>query len=120
MDSKELVAVATKWFDAFNQNNLEMLLMLYDDHAVHYSPKLKVRLPETKGLISGKNALRSWWKDAFDRLPSLHYEVKRLTPYADRIFMEYIRHVEGEEDLMVGEMLEIRNGKIIKSTVFHT
>ena len=119
MDLKELETIATKWFSAFNQHNLEMLLELYDDHAVHYSPKLKVRLPQTKGLISGKNALRSWWQDAFDRLPSLQYEVIRLTPYEDRVFMEYTRHVDGEEDLMVGEMLEIKNEKIFKSMVFH-
>jgi hypothetical protein len=33
--------------------------------------------------------------------------------------MEYIRHVNGEEDLAVGEMLEIQEGKIIHSKVFH-
>ncbi|MCI0750494.1 MAG: nuclear transport factor 2 family protein, partial [Flammeovirgaceae bacterium] len=85
----------------------------------HYSPKLKVRHPETKGLIKGKEALRSWWQDAFERLPSLRYEPVRLTPCEDRVFMEYIRHVAGEEDLEVGEMLELRNGLIVQSIVFH-
>jgi hypothetical protein len=33
--------------------------------------------------------------------------------------MEYVRHVQGEEDLYVGEMLEIEHGKIIASSVFH-
>ena len=83
------------------------MLLLYDDEASHYSPKLKVRQPETKGLIKGKPALRAWWQDAFLRLPSLKYELIRLTPYEDRIFMEYIRHVNGEEDLTVGEMLPV-------------
>lgn len=96
-----------------------MLLALYHDHAEHFSPKLKIRRPETNGLILGKEALRAWWQDAFDRLPSLHYEVVRLTPHEDRVFMEYVRHVNGEEDLFVGEMLEIRNNLIIKSSVFH-
>ena len=78
-----------------------------------------MRHPETNGLIKGKVALRAWWQDAFDRLPSLQYEVVRLTPHNDHVFMEYIRHVKEEEDLYVGEMLEIKNGKIVKSTVFH-
>jgi len=119
MRAEDLNNIAIKWFAAFNEHNLENLLALYDDHAQHYSPKLKIRQPESNGLIKGKAALRAWWQDAFDRLPSLQYEVVRLTPHDDRVFMEYIRHVDGEEDLYVGEMLEVRNGLIIASAVFH-
>jgi hypothetical protein len=115
----QLSSIAHQWFDAFNTHDLEALLSLYHNDAQHYSPKLKVRLPETNGLIKGKSALREWWKDAFNRLPTLHYELVRLTPHENRIFMEYIRHVQGEEDLFVGEMLEVENGLIIRSTVFH-
>jgi predicted SnoaL-like aldol condensation-catalyzing enzyme len=111
--------MALKWFEAFNEHNLEKLLSLYDDNAQHYSPKLKVRLPETKGLIKGKEALRSWWKDAFDRLPSLQYEVIKLTADDEQVFMEYVRHVEHEEDLSVGEVLQIENGFIVFSRVYH-
>jgi len=78
-----------------------------------------VRQPETNGLIKGKAALRAWWQDAFDRLPSLRYKIVRLTPNQDRVFMEYVRHVVGEDDLYVGEMLEIKNELIVKSSVFH-
>ena len=119
MSSSELSEIALKWFKAFNDKNLEQLLSLYHNHAEHFSPKLKVRHPETKGLIQGKGALRVWWQDAFDRLPSLNYEVIRLTSQEDRVFMEYVRHVIGEDDLYVGEMLEVRDGLIIKSSVFH-
>jgi limonene-1,2-epoxide hydrolase len=111
--------IAIQWFKAFNEHNLENLLSLYDDHAEHYSPKLKVRMPETLGLIKGKAALRNWWQDAFDRLSSLKYEVVKLTADDEQVFMEYIRHVNGEEDLKVGEVLEIKNGLIIASRVYH-
>src|SRR5258706_14061915 len=119
MTSSELNEIARRWFAAFNDKDLERLLALYHDNAEHFSPKLKVRHPETNGLIKGKVALRSWWQDAFERLQSLQYEIIRLTPHEDRVFMEYVRHVNGEEDLFVGEMLEIQNGLIIKSSVFH-
>jgi len=119
MNTAKSYEIAQSWFAAFNNKDLKELLALYDDNAEHFSPKLKVRHPETKGLIKGKAALRSWWQDAFDRLPSLHYEIVRLTPHEDRIFMEYIRHVNDEDDLYVGEMLEMQNGLIVKSSVFH-
>lgn len=111
--------IAHAWFDAFNAHTLEQLLQLYHEDAEHYSPKLKLRHPDTQGLIKGKPALRAWWQDAFDRLPTLHYEVVRLTPHVDRVFIEYVRHVAGEEEIYVGEMLEIENGFIIRSSVFH-
>ena len=119
MSAQKNKEIATKWFKAFNDHNLENLLSLYNDHAQHYSPKLKVRKPGTEGLIKGKAELRLWWQDAFDRLPSLRYEVVKLTADDEQVFMEYIRHVNGEEDLRVGEVLEIRNGQIIFSRVYH-
>ena len=111
--------IATQWFLAFNNHQLENLLALYHENAQHYSPKLKLRFPETMGLIKGKEALRLWWQDAFDRLPTLCYEVIKLTADNEQVFMEYIRHVDGEEDLRVGEVLQIENGLIVFSRVYH-
>lgn len=113
-------AIANKWFDAFNRHHLEDLLALYDDAAIHLSPKLKIKFPETKGLVKGKEALRTWWQDSFARLPDLHYEVKTITANENRVFMEYLRQVSGEADFIVAEVLEITNGKIVKSTVYHS
>ncbi|BCY27543.1 nuclear transport factor 2 family protein [Flavobacterium okayamense] len=117
--SNQLQSIAIKWFDAFNSKNLDKLLDLYDDEAQHFSPKLKIRQPETKGLIIGKQSMRTWWQDAFDRLPTLHYKVTSLTANTDRVFMEYIRQVEGEDDMLVAEVLEIKDDKIIFSRVYH-
>jgi steroid delta-isomerase-like uncharacterized protein len=112
-------AIAQHWFAAFNAHDLEALLALYADDAAHYSPKLKVRRPETHGWVKGKDALRAWWRDAFERLPTLRYEVLTLTADDAQVFMEYVRHVEGEEDLRVGEVLEIAGGLIVASRVYH-
>lgn len=113
------ISIAQKWFRAFNEHNLENLLALYADDAKHYSPKLKLRQPETNGLVTGKDALRAWWKDAFERLPQLHYNYTTLTANNERVFMEYIRSVPGEEDMLVAEVLEIKDDKIVASRVYH-
>lgn len=119
MTAEKLQSIAFKWFDAFNNHNLEQLLALYDDEAEHFSPKLKISKPDTKGLVAGKEALKNWWHDAFDRLPSLHYKVTSLTANADRVFMEYVRTVEGEEEMLVAEVLVVRENKIVASRVYH-
>ncbi len=112
--------IAHQWFAAFNKHDLEKLLALYDDEAQHFSPKLKVRQPATNGYISGKEALGSWWQDAFDRLPTLQYDVLTITANEERVFMEYIRRVDGEADMQVGEVLEIQDGLIVASRVYHS
>ena len=120
MPNRAIKAIAQHWFDAFNAHDLEKLLALYSDNAQHYSPKLKIRQPETNGLIKGKDALRLWWQDSFERLPSLRYEPTRFIADEANIFMEYIRHVDGEDNIIVGEVLEIQDGVIVASRVYHS
>jgi predicted SnoaL-like aldol condensation-catalyzing enzyme len=118
--SKELnKTVARSWVAAFNNHNLQELLALYSETALHYSPKLYIRKPETNGFISGKKSLSDWWEDAFSRLPDLHYELVRLTADEDAVFMEYVRQVPGEPDMKVAEILEIQDGVIVASRVYH-
>lgn len=119
MESENNISIAIKWFEAFNTHDLEALLALYHDDAKHFSPKLKIRKPETNGFVQGKRALREWWKDAFDRLPTLNYSYTTLTADHNRVFMEYIRKVEKEDDMLVAEVLEIKDGLIVASRVYH-
>ena len=111
--------IAEKWFAAFNEKNMDALLSLYHEDAEHFSPKLKIRKPETSGLIKGKQQLHDWWQDAFERLPSLKYKPNYFIAGENKIFVEYIRSVDGEEDLTVGEALFFKDGKIVTSKVFH-
>jgi hypothetical protein len=113
------IVIAQQWFEAFNEHNLEKLLRLYADTAAHYSPKLRIRQPETNGMVSGKAALHAWWKDAFERFPTLNYTPNTLTANDERVFMEYIRHVDNEPEMLVAEVLEIKDGSIVASRVYH-
>ena len=113
------LGVARRWLDAFNNHDLEALLALYAEDAVHVSPKLRVLRPETGGEIRGKGALRDWWADAFARLPQLRYEERRLTTDGARVFIEYVRHNPGDAPLPVAERLDIQHGLIRGSQVYH-
>jgi len=115
----DLRDIARRWLDCFERRDLDGLLALYADDATHTSPKIRVRHPETGGLLRGKAAMRVWWQDSFDRLPSMRYEPTALTADGRRVFMEYIRHVDGEAPYPVAEVLECHDGKIVASRVFH-
>jgi 8-oxo-dGTP pyrophosphatase MutT (NUDIX family) len=114
-----LVAIARRWLDHFNARDLPALLALYADDAVHVSPKLRTRRPETEGRIVGKAALSAWWEGAFQRLPELRYRPLALTADGERVWMEYQRTVPGEPPLGVAEVLVVRGGLIRESRVYH-
>jgi len=111
--------LARAWVAAFNARDLEALLALYADDAVHHSPKLRARRPETSGNVRGKEALRAWWADSFDRLPGLHYEARRVTASGHLLFLEYDRSLPGEATLAVAELFVVRAGRIAESRVYH-
>jgi ketosteroid isomerase-like protein len=111
--------IAERWLACFAARDLDGLLALYADDAVHTSPKIRTRHPDTGGQLRGKAALRAWWADAFARLPELEYVPTVITADGERAVMEYVRRVPGEPDLPVAEALDIRNGRIVASRVFH-
>ncbi|MEI6488318.1 MAG: nuclear transport factor 2 family protein [Bacteroidota bacterium] len=117
MKIKENTEITFNWFEAFNEHDIEKLLSLYHEDAQHYSPKLKIRYAESNGVIGGKEALRDWWSDAFDRLPDLQYEIISFTVNKDFVQMVYKRTVKNEPDMEVNEVLNIKDGLIISSAI---
>ena len=129
-----LEALARRWLACFNTRDLDGLLALYAPDAVHVSPKLRDRQlaagdrppSECDGSIRGVPALHDWWRGAMDRLPGLRYEPMHITcdsaatlESGGRVFMEYLRTVPGEADLVVAEVLIVSDGRIVASWVFH-
>jgi len=117
--SQKNEAIAREWLRAFNARDLDALLALYAKDAVHTSPKLKIKKPETEGKVKGEAALRAWWRDSFERLPGLRYEPVTITADSERVFMEYLRKAPGEPDMMVAEVLDVKAGLIVASRVYH-
>jgi heme-degrading monooxygenase HmoA/ketosteroid isomerase-like protein len=118
-DPARLRAIAERWLACFTQRDLDGLLALYADDAMHTSPKIRARDPGTHGVLRGKSALRAWWRDAFERLPSMRYDATAIVADEHRVVMEYVRRVDGEPDLPVAETLDVENGLIVASRVFH-
>ena len=117
--SDDLLALARRWLACFEHKDVDQLVALYAVNARHTSPKLRAQKPDSAGHIEGRAALRAWWADAFRRLPDLRYVERTLTSDGKRVWMEYIRFAPGEPDLPVAEVLEVRDGLIVESRVYH-
>jgi hypothetical protein len=110
---EKLRSIAERWLACFERRDLDGLLALYADDATHTSPKIPERT------LRGKAAMRAWWQSSFDRLPSLRYVPTAITADARRVYMEYVRKLDGQPDLAVAEVLDVEGGIIVASRVFH-
>lgn len=118
-EPEALLAIARRWLSCFATHDLDSLVALYVPDARHTSPKLRVQRPESGGYLLGREALRGWWAEAFARMPGLRYLEESLTADRERVFMEYRRVVPGEPEMHVAEVLEIAQGLIVASRVYH-
>ena len=112
-------ACVERWLAAYNARQLDKLLALYTEDAVHVSPALRERMPSTGGEIRGQAALRGWWHDAMQRLPELHYAKRSLTVGADRAVLEYMRENPGEAARPVAVVFTREGARLSSSHVFH-
>ncbi len=113
------VELARAWLRAFNAHDVAALVALYDEQAVHVSPKLRAQAPETGGRVVGPAALTAWWEGAIARAPGLRYEERAITATDERVVLEYERHADGQAPLLVAEVFEIAGGRIVASRVYH-
>ncbi len=116
MNPQEIV---DEWLRAFNGGDVDAMVALYADDAIHTTPKLRAARTGSDGRLVGKPALRQWWLEAFGLSPPIKYELLTTTSNDHLAVIEYLRHRPGEPSLRVAEVFEIHDGKITRSNVYH-
>jgi len=66
-------AIAEEWIAAWNAHDLERVLALFAEDYTMTSPKIQAFGHGGAGVVSGKAALRTYWRDALDRQPDLRF-----------------------------------------------
>ncbi|MCV7421598.1 nuclear transport factor 2 family protein [Mycobacterium yunnanensis] len=75
MPTPDAATFAEQWVRAWNDHDVEAVLAHFHDDVVFTSPVAARLLPETAGVVRGKDALRHYWATALRMLPDLHFEV---------------------------------------------
>jgi hypothetical protein len=119
MSAAQNMVIAEQWLDAFNRHDVDSLVRLYAPGATHTSPKIRAAHPGGDGKLVGRAALKNWWLDSLKRFPELRYAPTVLTANGERVFMEYVRHAPGQADMPVAEVLDVSEGLIVASRVYH-
>lgn len=89
MDHAEAVAFARLWEEQWNTKDLEGLLSHFPDDMVFTSPIAAQVLPESGGVLHGKQAVRHYWGEGLRRIPDLHFEVEAVYAGVNTVVINY-------------------------------
>ena len=80
---------AQEWIDAWNSHNLERVLSHYADDFEMSSPYIAQIAGEPSGMLKGNPSVAAYWTQAFERMPTLHFEVHSTLLGADSLVIYY-------------------------------
>ena len=95
MNHSDAVAFADRWLAAWNSHDIEAVLTHFTDDVVFTSPVAAQVVPDSAGVLRGKEALRSYWTTAIDRIPDLHFSLVAVYAGIDHVVINYRNHVGG-------------------------
>lgn len=85
---------ARDWAAAWNDRDLDAVLMHYADGVVFQSPRISRVLGVDQPSLEGKEALRDYWTEALEKAPRLYFEIDRVLIGSDAVTILYTNHRE--------------------------
>lgn len=92
LDRTRATAFAHEWIEAWNAHDLDAILSHYAEEIVFHSPRIAAVMGNSTAFVSGKAALRDYWKKGFAKSPDLHFEMERLYLGSDSLTIGYLNH----------------------------
>src|SRR5689334_17546086 len=108
MPTSQAHQFANEWVDAWNAHDVEAVLAHFHDDVVFTSPVAARVLPESDGVVRGKEALRHYWTTALALLPDLHFDVIGVYQGESTLVINYRNH-RGE---LVNEVLTFDGDRV--------
>lgn len=103
-------AFADEWCRLWNAQDVEGILGHFAEEVVFSSPLAEATMPETHGILVGKEQLRLYWTAALARVPDLKFQVEQVFTSVDSIVIRYRNH----RDISVCEVFFFESGKVIR------
>jgi hypothetical protein len=98
-----------QWLSAFNAHDIEAVLEHFADDVVFTSPVAARVVPDSGGVIRGKEALRAYWTTALERIPDLQFELLGIYTGIDTLVINYRNQIGG----LVNEVLTFADGRVV-------
>lgn len=110
-------AFAEEWINAWNSHNMERILSHYTDDFTMESPKALQFVPETGGVLKGKEAIAAYWAIGLERIPDLFFELHDALTSINGITLYYTNRATGKKTAEVLFLNEA--GKVYRAYAFY-
>lgn len=111
-------AFAAKWVAAWNSHDLDIILSHYSEDFIIETPKALLMVPESKGIVSGKENVRAYWTIGLQRIPNLHFEIIDVLTGINSMTIYYLNTATGSksaENLFFNEAGEVHRAFVMYS-----
>ena len=103
------------WVDDWNSHNLDQILSHYSEDFIIESPLALKRIPETNGIVIGKESVRKYWTIGLEANPALNFEVLDILIGINSVTIYYKNTATGKKSAEL--MIFNSNKKVIKAIV---
>jgi ketosteroid isomerase-like protein len=110
MDHDIAQAFAEQWARDWNAHDLEALLAHFSPDVVFTSPFALRVLPESGGILRGKEALRHYWTIGLQRLPDLHFTIEGVYVGVEHVVINY----RNQAGALVNEVLRFDGSLVVE------
>lgn len=108
MNHEQAASFARAWVKAWNERDVEEVLRHFAEDVVFTSPLAARVMPESAGVIRGKESLRRYWNEALRHNADLHFELLEAYSGVDTLVIRF-RTQEGTDRC---EVLTFRSGLV--------
>ncbi|MEG4322682.1 MULTISPECIES: nuclear transport factor 2 family protein [unclassified Microcoleus] len=103
--------LAIDWVEAWNSHNLDRIMSHYAEDVILISPVAAKILNEPSGTVTGKEALRNYFKKGLEVYPELKFELLDVMWGISCLVLYYIN----QKGTNTGEFMEVNSkGKVTK------
>lgn len=103
---------AAEWITAWNDHDLERVLLHYADDFEMSSPFIVQLAGEPSGVLKGKTAVRAYWAKALQLIPDLHFELIATLAGVNSITLHYL----GANNRLASEVFHFgSDGKVTRA-----
>lgn len=101
MGAPDPVEFSAAWAAEWNARDLDAVLARFADKVVFYSPFAAHVLPETGGVLRGKDELYRYWTEGLRLVPDLRFTVEGVHAGISSLILHY----RNQRDVLVDEVL---------------
>lgn len=107
---------AEEWVSSWNSHDIEKILSHYAEDFVIETPMAAKRLPETCGLVKGKEAVREYWKIGLQKNPELEFEILDVLTGISGLTIYYMNKSTNNKAV---EVMIFNNQQKVKQAIVH-